>query len=67
LASARVQIQSIVASAVVGDLDLACTIIEARVQKCMREGATGEWRGSRATVPMAPRVQSGVVEGALGE
>ena len=66
----------------VGDLDLACTIIEAvlppsadrpavngdpalaRVQKCMREGVAGEWRGSQAAVLMAPRVQSGVVEGA---
>ena len=51
----------------VGDLDLACTIVEARVQKCMREGAAGEWRGSRAAVPMAPRVQSGVAEGAAEE
>jgi hypothetical protein len=42
LALARVQIQSIVASAMVGDLDLACTIIEARVRKCMREGAARE-------------------------
>jgi hypothetical protein len=67
LASARVQIQSIVASAMVGDLDLACTIIEARVQKCMREDAVGEWRGSQAAMPMAPRVQSGVAEGAVGE
>ena len=25
----------------VGDPDLACTIIEARVWKCKREGATG--------------------------
>jgi len=33
----------------------------------MREGVAGEWRGSRATVPMAPRVQSGVVEGVAGE
>ena len=55
------------AGAEVGDLDLACTIVEARVQKCMREGAAREWRGSRATVSMAPRVQSRVVEGAAGE
>ena len=33
----------------------------------MREGAAGEWRGSRAVVLMAPRVQSGVVEGAIRE
>ena len=51
----------------VGDLDLACTVIEARVQKCMREGVAGEWRGSQAIVPMAPRVQSGMAEGADGE
>ena len=31
----------------------------------MREGATGEWRGSRAAVLMAPRVQSEVAEGWL--
>ena len=51
----------------VGDSDLACVVIEARVQKCMREGATREWRGSRAAVLMAPRVWSGVAEGAAGE
>jgi hypothetical protein len=56
-----------VAGAEVGDLDLACTVIEARVWKCMREGATGEWRESQATVPMAPRVRSGVAEGVAGE
>ena len=55
------------ACAKVGDLDLACTFIEARVQKCMREGVAGEWRGSRIAVPMAPRVQCGVTEGATGE
>ena len=33
----------------------------------MREGAAGEWRGSRAIVPMAPRVRSGVLEEAAGE
>ena len=43
----------------VGDLDLACTIVEARVQKCMREGVAGEWRGSRVAVPMVPRVRAG--------
>ena len=51
----------------VGDLDLACIIVEARVQKCMREGAAGEWRGSRAIVLMAPRVWSGMAEEAAGE
>ena len=56
LALTRVQIPLVVVGAEVGDLDLACTIIEARVQKCMRESAAGEWRGSRAAVPMAPRV-----------
>ena len=55
------------AGAEVGDLDLACTVIEARVEKCMREGAAGEWRGSRAAVSMAPRVRSRVAEGATGE
>ena len=55
------------AGAEIGDLALACTIIEARVQKCMREGAAREWRGSRAAVPMAPRIQSGVAEGAAKE
>ena len=44
------------AGAEVGDLDLACTIIEARVWKCMSEGAAREWRGSRAATMMAPRV-----------
>ena len=39
----------------------------ARVQKCMREGAEGEWRGSRAAVPMAPRVRHGVAKGAARE
>ena len=51
----------------VGDLDLACTIIEARVQKYLREGAAIEWRGSRAAVLMVPRVWSRVVEGVVGE
>ena len=51
----------------VGDLDLAYTVVEARVQKCMREGVAGESRRSRATVPIAPRVLSGVVEGAARE
>ena len=46
------------AGAEVGDPDLACTVVEARVQKFMREGVVGEWRQSRATVPMAPRLQS---------
>ena len=55
------------AGAKVGDPDLACTIVEARVQKCMREGAVGEWRGSRIAVLMAPSVWSGVAEGAVGE
>ena len=67
LAPARVQIRSVVAGAKVGDLDLACTIIEARVWKYMREGAVGELRGSQATVPMAPSVRSRVAEGAAGE
>ena len=53
------------AGAEVEDLDLARTIVEARVQKCMREGAAGEWRGSRAAVPMEPRVQSGWQRGRL--
>ena len=56
MALARVQIWSVMAGAKVEDLDLASTIVEARVQKCMREGAAGESRGSRAAVPMAPRV-----------
>ena len=55
------------ACAKVGDLDLACTFIEARVQKCMREGVAREWRWSQTAVLMAPRVQSGVVEGAARE
>ena len=67
LALARVQIRSVVAGAEVGNPDLACTVIEARVRKCMREGAAREWRGSRADVPMAPRVQSGVAKGVAGE
>jgi hypothetical protein len=33
----------------------------------MREGAAGEWRGSRAAVLMVPRVRSEVAEGAAGE
>jgi hypothetical protein len=33
----------------------------------MREGAAGEWRGSRAAVLMALRVRSEVVEGVAGE
>ena len=41
LALARVQIWLVMAGAKVGDLDLACTIVEARVQKCMREGVAG--------------------------
>ena len=53
------------AGAKVGDPDMACTIVEARVQKCIRESVAREWRGSRAVVPMAPGVQSGVVEGGL--
>jgi hypothetical protein len=40
----------------------------ARVWKAMKEGASGERRlMSRATMLMAPRVQSRVVEGAAGE
>jgi len=35
-----------VAGAEVGDPDLACTVMEARVRKCMREGAAEESRGS---------------------
>jgi hypothetical protein len=46
LASAKVQIRSVMAGAEVGNPDLACTILEARVQKCMREGVAREWRGS---------------------
>jgi len=41
LALARVQIRSVMEGAEVGDLDLACTVVEARVPKCMREGAAG--------------------------
>jgi hypothetical protein len=67
LALARVQIRSVVAGAEVGDLDLAFTVVEARVQKCIREGMAREWRGSRAAMPMAPRVWSRVVEGVAGE
>ena len=55
------------AGAEVGNPNLACSIVEARVRKCMREGAAREWRGSRATVLMVPRVRSGVAEGAVGE
>ena len=47
------------AGAKAGDPNLACNIIEARVQKCMREGVAGEWRGSRVAVPMVPRVRAG--------
>ena len=65
LALARVQIQSVGVGAEVGDPDLACTVIEARVQKCMREGAARESRQSQAAVSMAPRVWSRVVEGAV--
>ena len=36
LALARVQIRSVMAGAEVGDLDLAYTVVEARVWKCMR-------------------------------
>jgi hypothetical protein len=56
-----------VAGAEVGDPDLACIIIVASVRKCMREGASGEWRGSQAAVPTVPRVQSGVAEGVARE
>jgi hypothetical protein len=55
------------AGAEVGDPDLAYTIVEARVRKCMREGAVGESRGSQAAMPMAPRVRSRVAEVAAGE
>jgi hypothetical protein len=44
------------AGAEVGDPNLAYAVIEARVQKCMREGAARESRGSQAAVPMASRV-----------
>ena len=33
----------------------------------MTKGVAREWRGNRAAGPMAPRVQSGGVEGAAGE
>ena len=55
------------AGAEVGDPDMACPIIEARVRNCMRKGATREWRWSRAAVPMAPRVRNEVGEGAARE
>ena len=55
------------AGAEVGDPVLACTIVEARVQKCMREGVAREWRVSQAAVLMAPRVWSRVAEGAARE
>ena len=55
------------AGAEVGDLDLAYTVVEPRVQKCMREATARESRGSRAVVPMAPRVWSRVAEGAARE
>ena len=55
------------AGAEVGDPDLACTVVEARVRKCMREVATEESRGSRAAVLMAPKVRSRVAERAVGE
>ena len=67
LALARVQIRSIIAGAEVGDPDLACTIVEARVCKCIREGVAREWRGSRAAMPMAPRVWSRVAKGVARE
>ena len=51
----------------VGDPDLACTVMEARVRKCMREGAAEESRGSRAAVLMVPKVRSRVEEGAARE
>ena len=63
----RVQIMLVMAGAKVGDPDLACTIVKARVQKCMREGATREWRGSRGAMLMAPRVQIRVAEGVARE
>ena len=44
------------AGAEVGDTDLAYTVVEARVRKCMRGGATGESRASRAAMLIAPRV-----------
>ena len=57
----------VVVGAEIGDPNLACTIVEARVWKYMREGVARESRGSQATVPMAPRVRSGVAEGAARE
>ena len=56
---------SVMVGAKVGDPNLACTIVEARVCKCIREGVAREWRGSRAAMPMAPRVRSRVAEGWL--
>ena len=56
MALARVQIRSVMVGVEVGDPYLACTIVEARVRKYMKEGAAGESTGSRAAVPMAPRV-----------
>ena len=67
LALARVQIWSVVADAKVEDPNQACTIVEAMVRKCMREGAARESRQSQAAVSMAPRVWSRVVEGAAGD
>ena len=67
LALARVQIWSVIASAEVEDPDLACTVVKARVWKCMKEGAAGEWRGSRVAVPMVPRVWSVVADEAARE
>jgi hypothetical protein len=55
------------AGAEVGDPNLAYAVIEARVQKCMREGAARESRGSQAAVPMASRVWSRVAEGVARE
>ena len=55
----------VVAGAEVGDPDLACTIVEARVRKCMREGVAEEWRGSQAAGLMRlARVRTRVAEGA---
>jgi len=56
-----------VAGAEVGDPDLACTVVETRVRKCMRECAAEESRGSRAAVLMAPKVRSRVAEGVARE
>ena len=45
--------------------DLDPALASARVQKGMREGAAGEWRGSQAVVPMRlAKVWTGVAEGA---